>query len=224
MYEYGLLTGFVFEPVKSNAYLFRAGDRALIIDPHRSDLLTAALQASGIRQVTVLLTHSHYDHTCGIPALQSGFDTEIVCQRSCGEAVSRPQNNRPIVVGAVLRDQGDPDYREKLSQLPANYSLNASLVFDEQLEYRWADFSFQMIATPGHTPGSCCIVCEGTGVFTGDSLLYNTPVITRFPGGCETQYREKTLPFFKSLPPETMIYPGHGKPFVLKDCRLPELF
>lgn len=73
------------------------------------------------------------------------------------------------------------------------------------------------VSTPGHTAGSCCIIWNDTTVFTGDSLLLNTPTITRLPGGSTKQYKNITLPFLKSLPRDMFVLPGHGPEFRMAD-------
>ena len=64
---------------------------------------------------------------------------------------------------------------------------------------------------PGHSQGSCCILLNNKVLFTGDSLLAEYPVITRFPGGSSKDYKNISLPFLKSLNPNLVVYPGHGK-------------
>lgn len=68
------------------------------------------------------------------------------------------------------------------------------------------------IATPGHTPGSMCFRLEGTPLlFSGDTLFPGGPGATRFPGGdFDTIIRSIEDRLFATLPPETMVLPGHG--------------
>jgi len=68
------------------------------------------------------------------------------------------------------------------------------------------------IATPGHTPGSMCFRLEGSPVlFSGDTLFPGGPGATKFPGGdFPTIIRSIEDRLFASLPPETVVMPGHG--------------
>jgi glyoxylase-like metal-dependent hydrolase (beta-lactamase superfamily II) len=68
------------------------------------------------------------------------------------------------------------------------------------------------IHTPGHTPGSICFRVEGSPVlFSGDTLFPGGPGATRFPGGdFPTIIRSIDRKLFASLPPETIVMPGHG--------------
>jgi len=66
----------------------------------------------------------------------------------------------------------------------------------------------QVIATPGHTPGSLSFLWRDR-LFTGDALLINGCGRTDFQGGnAGTQYDSITQRLF-SLPDETLVYPGH---------------
>ena len=60
-----LLTS-VYEHINSNMYVLLAGSEALIIDPHKNEDLTELLKSKGIKNVTILLTHEHHDHTTGV--------------------------------------------------------------------------------------------------------------------------------------------------------------
>ena len=60
----------------------------------------------------------------------------------------------------------------------------------------------------------------GRIVFTGDTLLQDYPVILKFPGGNQADYERAALPYLQALDPESIILPGHGDPFVLKDRKI----
>jgi glyoxylase-like metal-dependent hydrolase (beta-lactamase superfamily II) len=68
------------------------------------------------------------------------------------------------------------------------------------------------IFTPGHTPGSMCFKLEGAPVlFSGDTLFPGGPGNTSFAGGdFPTIIRSIEDRLFSTLPPETLVLPGHG--------------
>jgi glyoxylase-like metal-dependent hydrolase (beta-lactamase superfamily II) len=68
------------------------------------------------------------------------------------------------------------------------------------------------IMTPGHTPGSMCFRVDGSPVlFSGDTLFPGGPGATKFPGGdFEQIIRSIDGRLFSPLPPETLVFPGHG--------------
>lgn len=67
-----------------------------------------------------------------------------------------------------------------------------------------ADF----LHTPGHTPGSCCIMIEDC-VFTGDTLFPGAAGRTDFPGSSPKQMQD-SLERLAHLPPATKVYSGHA--------------
>ncbi|MCB1247912.1 MAG: MBL fold metallo-hydrolase [Acidimicrobiales bacterium] len=68
-----------------------------------------------------------------------------------------------------------------------------------------------LIHTPGHTPGSICFRLEGAPVlFSGDTLFPGGPGATKFEGGDFPTIIESIDRKLFTLPPETIVLPGHG--------------
>ena len=71
------------------------------------------------------------------------------------------------------------------------------------------ELEFQVLHTPGHTPGGICL--QGCGiVFTGDTLFASGVGRTDFPGGSWSLLMESIRNRLLSFPDETIILPGHG--------------
>ena len=68
---------------------------------------------------------------------------------------------------------------------------------------------FEIIHTPGHTPGSVCIKWENK-LITGDTLMYRAISKTENFGSLK-ENRKSVLEKLFILPDETIIYPGHQK-------------
>ena len=67
------------------------------------------------------------------------------------------------------------------------------------------------IATPGHTPGSMCFLIEGSPfLLSGDTLFPGGPGATKFPGGDFPTIIRSIEDRLFTLPPETIVLPGHG--------------
>ena len=56
-------------------------------------------------------------------------------------------------------------------------------------------------------------------IFTGDTLLQNNPVILSFRESVKEDYEKIALPYLRELPKDTIIMPGHGDPFILKETK-----
>ena len=123
---------------------------------------------------------------------------------------------------AILLTHGHHDHVEQLAELrkafnapvwlaqadQVQFGLDAENVYTEET-LAFGDLSLQPMATPGHTPGSTCLVC-GKVLFAGDTLFAGSVGRTDLPGGdgavlCATLARMAQL-----LSPELQILPGHG--------------
>ena len=97
------------------------------------------------------------------------------------------------------------------------FSCEATQTFTERYSFEWEGHHFDMQETPGHSPGSCCILLDGHICFTGDSLLKGCRTITRLPHGSRAQFQETVNKYFRNLPSDCEIYPGHGDHFSIKE-------
>jgi len=79
---------------------------------------------------------------------------------------------------------------------------------DDGEKLQFGKESLQVIATPGHTPGSSCFLWRDK-LLTGDTLLIGGCGRTDFQGGdAATLYESITRRLF-TLPEDTLVYPGH---------------
>ena len=208
--------------IGENMYLLIKGDKALIIDPNGSEESLTLLKQHKVQDITIFLTHEHPDHTCGVPFLKKNFKTTLVCQQKCAQQIAERRNNRPILVAFVLAVQDEKNGTHTEQEFIngfEEYECLTDITFEQDLIYDWQGEHFVFHYTPGHSQGSCCIVWNNKAVFTGDSLLKDMPVITRFPGGNTKQYNEITKPYLGSLADNILALPGHGKTFLMKELR-----
>lgn len=174
----------------TNTYL--VGTRSLaVIDPGPGDEAhrQAILKAAGGRPIThILLTHTHFDHYEGLPALQkatgaktAGFGAE---RRSLG---MRRSKNAEI---------GDTSFRPEIE-----------LRDGDRLE--GDGWTFEAVYTPGHAPDHLAFALGGTKVlFSGDHVMsWNTSVVAP-PEGNMSDY---IASLEKLLARDDELYlPGHG--------------
>jgi len=100
--------------------------------------------------------------------------------------------NVPIYIGA----EDAP-----LSGLPSTHALTAGMIPLGELE-------LDIIATPGHTPGSHSI-SVGPVIFTGDTLFPGGPGATQSPAAFAHIMESLDTHLF-TRPDDTLILPGHG--------------
>ena len=87
-------------------------------------------------------------------------------------------------------------------------SCPAAVLLNEGNEIVFGNELLRVVHTPGHTPGSICLVGERVA-FTGDTLFAGGIGRTDFVGGSDREM-EVSLQKLMSLPDNLLIYPGHG--------------
>ena len=79
----------------------------------------------------------------------------------------------------------------------------------------------QIIATPGHTKGSICIMSEKSRVcFTGDTIFDTDLGRTDLAGGSETDLQRSVREIIDQWENDIMIYPGHDSGCTMKKVRM----
>ena len=177
-------------PLATNCYLVRQDgcSRIIIIDPAaNSKKLLAALQEQGLTLEAIFLTHAHFDHIGALKNLHAA--TQV-----------------PVFVGEA--DKDDPSHM-------CHDLLLYTDTYREGDELTAAGLRFRVLSTPGHTPGSVCLLCENT-LFSGDTLFAGSYGRTDFPGGSDASM-SASLKRLSVLPPETRVLPGHGPASTIAD-------
>lgn len=88
------------------------------------------------------------------------------------------------------------------------FELNADEFFVDGGEIVVDDMGFTTIFTPGHTPGSTCIVC-GDLMFSGDTLFAGDIGRTDLPGGDSAEMRRSLQKLCKLVTTDVQVLPGH---------------
>ena len=179
----------------------RNGEGA-IIDP--GDEAGRIAQAAGLLNLTVkyiILTHAHVDHIAALEEVREAFpDAEVAVHADDAEMLARPSLNLSLFLGGGIKCT------------PADRLLHEGHTLEV------AGLPMTIIHAPGHTPGGICLYVPEAGVvFTGDVLFAGGIGRADFPGGNEalllSSIRDKLL----VLPPETVVYPGHGPSSTIGD-------
>lgn len=212
----------VYIPVKSNMYFILTENEAVVFDPCEDDELLAFLNSKGIDKVLILLTHGHYDHISGVEWLKDKTGAKLFCQAKCADRLANSKRPLARLVALVLAEEDRKDGGHRYQDFKESYkpfTIVADRTFEKEEKLVIGDLEFEVTSTPGHSEGSACYRLFGKMVFTGDTLLKDNAAITRFPGGNTDDYNRVALPYLRNLPDDTIIMPGHGDPFVLKETK-----
>ena len=83
----------------------------------------------------------------------------------------------------------------------------ADVHLNEEKTLQLGDITFEIIHTPGHTPGGICLFAQGN-LFTGDTLFVGDSGRTDLQGG-NRKTLGKSIRQLMELPKDTIVWPGH---------------
>jgi hydroxyacylglutathione hydrolase len=201
MITHGPLRVDVFvEPMfQESAYLLRTADDAdaWIIDPGlppQERSIRAAIERHGLRPQAIVLTHCHADHIAGAGGLCAAFPTlKIWAPRAEQHMLSDPTANLSAPFGFEVVTPP----AEKLLAPGDELTLGPLTWFT--------------LDVAGHSPGGLAFYCPEVGVvFTGDALFAGGIGRYDFPGSSGPRLLANIRQHLLSLPPETVVYSGHG--------------
>ena len=177
---------------QTNCYIVWAddADACIVIDPgYEPETVLAEVVRLGKSIVAILLTHGHFDHVGGVRFLAQRTDCPIYIHEN---ELSLP---------------------ESFTDGPLMYTQN----YAEGDVLELAGLSLKVLHTPGHTPGSVCLLGEDT-IFSGDTLFMDSCGRTDFPGG-DGALMHKSLRRLAELPGDYQVLPGHGPATALSEER-----
>lgn len=185
------VTAYAFGNFTANTYLCKdaASGSKLVIDPG-TDARAAVETLAPLKPALILLTHGHFDHITAAEPLRAATGAKIAIHRADAALLSDPDLNASRVFS-----RGD------------GVRMEADFLLSDHDTVPLGESAFLVLHTPGHTPGSCCFLCDGK-LFSGDTLFCDGFGRCDLPGGDENRMRQ-SLQALLSLPKETVLYPGH---------------
>ena len=153
------------------------------------------IKSEGLTPRHLLATHGHWDHNLGIDTIYEAFGLQVEAAKEDEYFITDIPRNFKSIIGAPLR-----------REYPA-----VGRFFDDDETIRFGHHAFQVLKTPGHTPGSVVFYCaEERTAFTGDTLFRMSVGRTDFEGGSYADLMNSIAHVLAKLPPETVIHTGHG--------------
>ncbi len=180
---------------QENCYLvWNTAKQAAVIDPGAdAEIIQQVLNRYGLTVAGYILTHTHADHINALADLHKKFPAPVAVHSDDLAWAFEPYNQIP------------PYY-----PVPAKPQVDDFLRLESGNDWEFIDLYFQCIETPGHTPGSCCLLFpEGNFLLTGDTLFKGSCGRTDLPGG-DSRKLKASLNRLKQLPDEIRVFPGHG--------------
>ena len=187
--------------LQANCYFLISGSQCLIIDPaDEASFILEEISRRNLTLVGMIATHGHFDHVMAVGEVQMSYPS------SDGSFVPfflHPEDH------FLIKRLGETatyflGYDPQVIPLQKMESLLHSAKSFHQ-------FPFEVIHTPGHTPGSCCLYFKKEKtIFTGDTLFKGSIGRYDFSYSNKTDLK-KSLQLLMKLPSDTIVYSGHGE-------------
>ena len=177
-------------PTLTNCYVVRAddgADEAVVVDPGYESVRPTHHVAA------ILVTHCHWDHLGGIAELAEASGAPVYMPDREADVLENPQSFYP---GQGIR----------------GYAPDVRLRGDET--FGAGGLTFETMQVPGHSPGHVAYSTDGA-LFSGDVIFAGSVGRTDLPFGDWNTLVESIRSLFDRLPPETLVFPGHGPPTTL---------
>ena len=182
---------YVMGPIATNTYVLVSGNEAIIIDPaSKPEKMIEKLGDLDLK--AVLLTHGHFDHIKACDGLYEKYHCPIYLHEDDEELARDKYSGADFGLVSYISCKTLPLKEGKMKIGP---------------------FEFEVIFTPGHTPGSVIFVFDHY-IFTGDTLFRGSVGRTDLKGG-DARTLKESLRVFKYFKEEYFILPGHDDPSTL---------
>ncbi len=188
--------------LQANCYFLIEDDQCLIIDPaDDASFILEELQRRRLKLVGMLATHGHFDHVMAVGEIQLSMSVPLLINKEDQFLIDRLGETAEYFLG----------YKQTILPIKKiEYINNKDLI-------KIGNFVFQIIPTPGHTPGSVCFFFKKEKVvFTGDTLFKGA--IGRYDFSyCNKKDLKESLIKLSKLSLDIKVYPGHEEETSIKE-------
>lgn len=190
-----ILDALVVGPLQVNCYIVgcESTREAAVIDPGaEAGRIAARIAELGLGLKTIILTHAHFDHLGAARELRASSGAEVI-------------------IGT-----GDEALLGHLTEQAASFRMPPVEHPGKVRTVAGGDvvavgtLRFEVIATPGHSPGGISLYLREAGVvFSGDTLFWGSVGRTDLPGSDHAALLRSLKSALGALPDDTRVLPGH---------------
>jgi len=180
-------------PLATNCYIVgsESNKEGVIIDPaDEAEAILRSVKDLSLDIKLILLTHGHWDHTGALKEVKQATGAKVAIHGDDAGLIH--EQSLANMMGFYYPDPPDPDWLLKDGD-----------------EVDVGDLHFNILHTPGHSPGCICILGDGV-VFSGDTLFAGGIGRYDLPGSDYDALMNSISTKLMTLPDDTLVYPGHG--------------
>ena len=180
--------------IGTNCYLVinEENKSGVVIDPGGDgDMILDKIRQKGLNIEAIFLTHGHSDHIMAVDEIRTATGAKVYISQEDAGMLIKASSNLSLYMGASREFKAADEFFEDGETLTV------------------AGLNFKVIATPGHTRGGVCLICEDI-VFCGDTVFSESIGRTDLPGGSYSQILQSIKNKILVLPDEMKLLPGHG--------------
>jgi glyoxylase-like metal-dependent hydrolase (beta-lactamase superfamily II) len=190
---------FTFNGFAENTYvLYDDSKECIIVDPgcnteEERKQLVDFIAENNLEPKRLVNTHCHIDHVLGNKFIHEKYN--LVLEAHIGE--------KQVLESCVMV--------ASMYQIPYNPSPIIEKFLEEGMEISFGKSSLKVLFTPGHSPASISLYNAEKGLLiAGDVLFQGSIGRTDLPGGDFNTLKSSIQEKLYVLPPETLVFPGHG--------------
>lgn len=190
---------FVFNAFQENTYLLsdETGE-CIIIDPgcyaiNEQSIMSKYIEENNLKCTLLVNTHCHIDHILGNAYVAAQYNPQIAAHSKDLFLLSEANRQAQI-------------YGFKVEQPPT-----PTILLDENSIIKFGKSVLKVLHIPGHSPGSIALYSAGDNfVIVGDVLFKGSIGRTDLAEGDYDKIMESIFTKLMTLPPDTIVLPGHG--------------
>jgi glyoxylase-like metal-dependent hydrolase (beta-lactamase superfamily II) len=190
------IESFVGGPYETNAFLVSddATKEAIVIDAPMdvAERVDRAAKTAGLTVTLIVITHTHWDHIGDAAEMKELIGAPLAAHKLAVDALANPGSattELPFTIAPITPDR---------------------LLADGD-EVTLGEHVFRVLHLPGHEEAHIVLYSEPDRVFLGGDVLFpNGHGRTDIPGA-DQDTMNRSLARLVDLPPDTIVYPGHGK-------------